>query len=387
MLGLIILVLASPLTARAAPTRQDAIIAFSATCIDYSGGAVQHPGAVVPTMSNTFAIANILDTLDAWIPVDLLLFDRPLIENMTAWIDGLFVNDTVSDPSYGGFLPFSGYLNSTLTASGFAVQTLNLLNRTDSIDSSILIDYVVNLQQTNVTLYPETAGAFTDTVNRSASVSATHFAIQILDIYNAIPQMNTTLAVGWLNSSQLLSDPTSTSFGGFANGRNSTTVDLQTTYMALRSLEILGALSIIDETAAIDYILLHYRDDMNYPQFYGGFSTTPDSPAATHIATFYAIAGLQILDAMSRLSIDEITAWIFRTQTQDGGFADATGPTGFAPQTNFAVSTLAMLDQVDLLLQPVGPDIFMFPWWIVGVAVIVILIVLFVVIARRAEWF
>ncbi len=371
----------------AAPTRQDVIITFSVTCIDTSGGSVQHPGATIPTMFNTFAIVNVLEILDALIAADLLMPDRILIDNMTAWISELFVNDSSADPNYGGFLPYSNYPNATLTASGFAAQALDQLNQTDSIDPSILIDFVVNLQQTNTTIYPSTVGAFTDTANRSASVSATFFAIQILDIYSELSQMNTSLAIGWLNSSQLLSNPASSSYGGFANGRNTTIADLQTTYMALRSLEILGALSIINQAAAIDYILLHYRDDTNYPQFYGGFSNTPDNPVATHLSTFYAVAAMQILGAENQLSSDDITSWILSTQTLDGGFADVSVPTGFAPQTNFAVSTIFLLGQETTLLQPVGPELYIFPWWIVGVAVVVILIVLCIIIARRSEWF
>jgi prenyltransferase beta subunit len=387
ILGLIILVMASPLTAMAAPTRQDVIITFTVTLIDGSGGAVLHPGAPIPKMSNTFDITNVLNTLDAWIAADLLMPDRFLIENITAWINGLFLNETASDLGYGGFLPYSGAPNATLTASGFAVQALTLLNQTDTIDSSILIDFVVNLQHTNATLFPETVGAFTDTINRSATVSATYFAIQILDEYDAISQMNTSLAINWLNSSQMLSDPASVSYGGFANGRNTTTADLQTTYMALRGLEILDALSIIDQTAAIDYILPHYREDSNYPQFYGGFANTPDNSVATHFATFYAVAGLQILGAGNQLSSYDITNWVLSTQALDGGFADVSGATGFAPQTNLAISTLALLDQLGSLLLPVGPDLYVFPWWIVAVAVVVILIVLCIIIARRSEWF
>ena len=371
----------------AAPTRQDIVITFSVSCIDGSGGGLQHPASPLTTMANTFEIASVLDTLEAWITAELLTPDRVLNDNMTAWIHGLFVNESVSDLNYGGFLPYTDYPNATITASAFAAQSLDLLNRTGSIDSSILVDFIVSLQRTNATLYPETVGGFSDTINRSVSVVATSYAIQILDIYNEISQMNTSLAIGWLNSSQILLNPASASYGGFANGRNSTTADLMTTYLALRGLETLGALSIIDQTAAIDYLLSHYRDNTNYPQYFGGFSNTPDNPVATHIATYYSVAGLQLLGASGQLSAIDIAAWILSTQTLDGGFADIAGPTGFAPQTHLAISTLALLDQLGSLLLPIGPDVYIFPWWIVGVVVIVIIVVLFIIIARRSDWF
>ncbi len=379
--------MASPLTAMAAPTRQDVVITFSVTCIDGSGGAVLHPGATVPTLSNTFNIANVLNTLNAWITADLLLPDRILIENMTAWVEDLQVTSPSTDPSYGGFLPNPDALNATIMASYFAFHTLDLLNTTSVINNETLVDFVVNLQRTNATEYPNTLGGFVDTATNNATVAATYFALQTLDSLGELSQINQSLAIAWVNSSQILTNPTSPSYGGFTNGYGGITADLQTTFMALRSLEILGQLSIIDQTAARDYILPHYRTDTNYPQFYGGFSLTWDDPVATQLATFYAVAGLQILNADSQLSTSDITTWVLNTQTADGGFADITGSTGFAPQTNFAISTLDLLDQLPALLGPFGPEPFIFPWWIVAAVIIIVIIILFVICARRAEWF
>ncbi len=379
--------MASPLTAIAAPTRQDVIITFSVTSIDTSGGATLNPDATSPSISNTYAIANIFNILDAWLTADLLLPDRILNNNMTAWIENLQITSPVTDLSYGGFRPDPNAPNATLTASYFATQALDRLNTTESTDEALLIDFVVNLQRINGTIYPETVGAFLDTINSSATVSATYFGIQTLETYNAITQMNESLAIVWLNSSQFLSDQNSPSYGGFVNGRNSTTADLQTTYMALRSLEILNSLNTINQTAVIEYILPHYRSNSNYPQYYGGFSLTPASPVATHWATYYAVAALLILGADDQLSSPDITSWILSTQTRDGGFADMTGATGFVPQTNLAVSTLAMLDQLPTLLQPISSDLYVFPWWIVGIVIIIIVVVLFVICARRSEWF
>ncbi|MFX1342885.1 MAG: prenyltransferase/squalene oxidase repeat-containing protein, partial [Promethearchaeota archaeon] len=386
ILAFAILVMASPIAVMAAPTKRDAIVGFSVTCIDASGGAVLHLGASLPTVSNTFSIANVLNTTDTWIDADFLLPFTVLKENISAWVQDLQVTE-VSDPGYGGFLAKSQATNATITASGHAVKTLNLVNGTMEINSTILVDFIVSLQRTNATEYPDTLGGFADTVNDTATVSATFFALEILDIYGELSQINSSLAIAWLNSSQILDPPSSTSYGGFTNGPNSSIADLQTTFMALRSLEILGSLSIIDQTAAIDYILPHYREDTNYPQYYGGFGLTPDDPVATHLATYYSIAALQSLGEEDQLSVEEITSWILSTQTLDGGFADSPQETGFAPQTNFAVSSLAALDQLETLLLPFSADVYVFPWWIVGIVVIVLIIVIFVIIARRAEWF
>jgi prenyltransferase beta subunit len=378
--------MASPIAVMAAPTKRDVIIGFSINCLDASGGAVLHPGATLPTVSNTFSIANVLNTTEAWIDADFLLPFTVLKENVSEWVQDLQVTE-VSDPGYGGFLANSQATNATLTASGFAVETLNMVNGTLEINSTILVDLIVSLQRTNATDYPDTLGGFADTIDSTATVAATYFAIQILEIYGELGQINSTLAIAWLNSSQILDPPSSPSFGGFTNGPNSSTADLQTTFMAVRSLEILGSLSIIDQTAVINYILPHYREDINYPQYYGGFGLTPDDPVATHLATYYSIAALQILGADDQLSAEDITSWILSTLTLDGGFADSSQQTGFAPQTNFAVSSLAALNQLETLLLPFSADLFVFPWWMVGIVLIVLIVVIFVIVARRADWF
>ena len=386
---MLILVMVSPLSALAASSRQDLIVLYSIDSIDDSGGGLLHPGATTtgPTTSNTFAIANIFDTMDVWEGADLLLPDRILKENMTAWIELLQISDTGAI-DYGGFLVKPDAENATLMGSFYAVQALTAMDTTEDINEPSLYDFIISLQRTNATEYPDTVGGFADRAyNSSATVAATYYALETLNTYNQLALVNQTLAIGWLNSSQLLASPSSPSYGGFANGRLSLTADLQTTFMALRSLELLGNLAIINQTAAIQYILPHYCSDANYPQYIGGFSTTPDDPAATHWATCYAVAALQILGADSQLNSDAIITWVLNTQNTDGGFADTPGASSFIPQTNLAVSTLAHLDAVARLQEPFGNDPYIFPWWIIGIVIIIIVIVLFIYIARRAEWF
>ena len=379
----------SPLSALAASSRQDLIVLYSIDCIDNSGGGLLHPGATTigPTASNTFAIANIFDTMGVWEGADLLLPDRILKDNMTAWIEHLQITDADAI-DYGGFLATSDAENATLKSSFYAIQALAAMDTTEDINEVSLYDFIVRLQRTNATDYPDTVGGFADRAyNSNATVAATYYALETLNTYNQLTLVNQTLAVDWLNSSQLLASPNSPSYGGFANGRTSSTADLQTTFMALRSLELLGSLAIINQTAAIEYILPHYRSDTNYPQYIGGFSITPDDPAATHWATYYAVAALQILGADSQLNSDAIITWILSTQNTDGGFADTPGAGSFIPQTNLAVSTLALLDAIARVQEPFGNDPYIFPWWIVGIVVIIIVIILFILIARRADWF
>jgi prenyltransferase beta subunit len=379
----------SPLSVLAASSRQDLIVLFSIDCIDDSGGGLLHLGASISgtTAAYTFAIANVLNTMDVWEGADALLPDRVLKDNMTAWIEQLQETDT-NAIDYGGFKTHEGASNATLMGSFYAIQTLAAMDTTDDIDETSLYDFIVSFQRTNATEYPDTLGGFADRAyNSSATVAATYFALEILNTYNQLSLVNQSLAINWVNSSQFLGLSSSPSYGGFVNGRGSSTADLQTTFMALRSLELLGSLSIINQTAAIQYIFPHYRSDSNYPHFVGGFSSTPDDPVATHWATYYAVAALLILGAESQLTSDAIVSWVLSTQNTDGGFADTLGDSGFTPQTNLAVTTLALLNAIVRLQDPFGLDPYIFPWWVVGLIAIIIVIVIFIFIARRAEWF
>lgn len=392
VLSLFILVMLSPITAMGALTRQQAVIGFSVTCFDASGGATLQPGIQPPTQSNTFAITNTIDILDGWAEADLQLPDRVLKENITRWV-GALQNTTpaTNNPNYGGFLGYPDAEQATLAGTYFAIQTLTIINETSTVDYDIAFNFTITLQRLNASIYPDTVGGFANTNDSVATVAATFYALEILSTPRGFPELsriNSTLAISWLNSCQVLINPNLPSYGGFVNGRNTSTPDLQSTYMAIRGLHILNGLTAINQSAALEYILSHHNQDTNYPQYFGGFGNTPDDFVSTHWATFYAVAALQLLGwTGDNVIVSQITDWIISTQTTDGGFADSHDLSGFAPQTNLAISTLQLLNQLDILQEPIGPDLYVFPWWIVGIVVLIIIIIIVLYIARRLEWF
>jgi prenyltransferase beta subunit len=306
---------------------------------------------------------------------------------MTKWVKGLQNTTKPTNKNYGGFVQRSNATIATLQYTHDALLTLGWLNRTGSINGTLAANFTVALQRTNATAYPDTLGGFADRYNESASVAGTYYALEALLVLGQLSRINSTLAITWLNSCQVLVPANSTSYGGFVNGRNATFATLQSTYMAVRCLEILGALASMNQSAAIAFALSCYRSDSDYPQYQGGFGQTPDDFVSTQSATYYAVATLSILGADSQLAADAVSAWVLGKQCTDGGFADTIPASGLAPETYFAVATLALLNRLDSLNEVTEPEPYIFPLWIVGLAVLITVLVVCVVIARREKWF
>jgi prenyltransferase beta subunit len=387
ILALLFATMLSPAVTTGAATRKQHIISFAASCIDNRGGAVLHSGVTVPTVSATYATAGVLQTLSAWTAADDLLLEADLVANMTKWVKGLQNTTKPTNRNYGGFVQRSNATIATLQYTHDALLTLSWLNKTSSINGTLAVNFTVALQRTNATAYASTLGGFADRYNESASVAGTYYAVEALVILGQLSRINSTLAITWLNSCQVVLPANSTSYGGFVNGRNATSATLQSTYMAVRSLEILGALGSMNQSAAIAFTLSCYHSDPDYPQYKGGFGQTPDDLVSTQSATYYAVATLNILGVNSQVATDAVSAWVLGKQCTDGGFADTVPASGLAPETHFAVATLALLNRLDGLNEVTEPEPYVFPLWIVGLAVLITVLVVCVVIARREKWF
>ena len=387
ILALLFATMLSPAVTTGGATRKQHVISFAASCIDNRGGAVLHIGVTVPTVSATYATAGVLQTLSAWTAADDLLAQADLVANMTKWVKALQNTTKPTNKNYGGFVQRSNATIATLQYTHDALLTLGWLNKTGNINGTLAANFTVALQRTNATAYPDTLGGFANRYNESASVAATYYALEALVVLGQLSRINSSLAITWLNSCQVLVPANSTSYGGFVNGRNATFATLQSTYMAVRSLEILGALASMNQPAAITFALSCYHSDPDYPQYQGGFGQIPDDFVSTQSATYYAVATLRILGADSQLAANAVSAWVLGKQCTDGGFADTIPASGLAPETYFAVATLSLLNRLDSLNEVTEPEPYVFPLWIVGLAVLITVLVICVVIARREKWF
>ncbi|MFX1475509.1 MAG: prenyltransferase/squalene oxidase repeat-containing protein [Promethearchaeota archaeon] len=393
LFSLIVLACLSPAAVAGAETRKQRVVSFAASCFHESGGALSHPDAESPTLSASHAIVSVIGALDGWADANATHPDWDLWANMSSWVQG-FWNDTIvaNNTNYGGFYLFDGAENASLTATSLAIQTLHHVNATFAVDYTIVVNFTACHQRLNETVYPVTYGGFADTIDANATIAATYYVLELLgdeEIYAPyIDEINMTIIAPWLNSCQVLSPTISPSYGGFMNSPNATIADLQSTFMAVRSLEILDELDVIDQAAALQFVLSCFQNNTNYPHYLGGYSATPDDIVSTQIATYYAVRTLFILGAESQLQLqnDTIASWVISKQTTEGGFSDTAEGTALAQQTNWAIQTLVLLNQTDLLLEILVYDPPQFPWLIVGGIVVVVFLVILVIFARRRKW-
>ena len=389
--SLIFLTCLSPAAVAGAETRQTRVVSFTASCLHESGGALLHPDAESPTLSATQAIASVLETLEAWTDADAIHPDWDISANMSSWVQD-FWNDTnvANNTDLGGFYLYDGAENASLTATFLAIQTLYQLNETYTVDYTIVVNFTARHQRLNETEYPVTYGGFADTISANATVAATYYVLELFgddDIYaDYIGEINASLVAPWLNSSQVLTPTYSPSYGGFTNSPNGTVSDLQSTFMAVRSLEILDELDVINQAAVLQFVLSCYQNDTNYPHYLGGYSATPDDIVSTQIATYYALRILLILGAVNQIQVEDTASWVITKQTDEGGFADTAEGSGLALQTHWATSTLVLLNKTALLQEILIPDPVPFPWLpVVGVVAVAFLVII-AIFARRKKW-
>lgn len=374
-----------------AETRQTRVVSFSASSLHESGGAMLHPNAESPTFSATHAIAGVLETLEAWTEADAIHPDWDIATNMSSWVQDFWNNtDVANNTNYGGFYLYDGAQNASLTATFLAIQTLHKINETFAVDYNIVVNFTARHQRLNETDYPITFGGFADTIDANATVAATYYALELYgdeDIYAPyISEINASIIAPWLNSCQVLSPTNSPSYGGFMNSPDSTVSDIQSSFMAVRCLEILDELDTINQAALLQFVLSCYQNNTNYPNYLGGYSATPDDIVSTQLATYYALRILLILDEENQIQVDDTASWVISKQTDDGGFSDSAEGSGLALQTYWAISTLALLNRTELLQEIIVPDPIILPLWIIGAVAIVAILVIIVIVARRQKW-
>ncbi len=126
-----------------------------------------------------------------------------------------------------------------------------------------------------------------------SNIISTCFALSALDLVNALSAVDREKAVDFVLS--LVQNDGAIKLSGVGVSAN-----LGTTYYGIRSLHLLKALDKIDRDRAIEYIKSHRAGDR-------GFGVLPGKPSALQ-ATFMAVKSLSLLDALS----DDIRAEVGR---------------------------------------------------------------------------
>lgn len=175
---------------------------------------------------------------------------------------------------------------------------------------------------------PKTAGGFGPNVGHDADITATHYALLVLSIYDAVDRIDVPGVTVFVKSLQRED-------GSFSADRWGE-VDVRFAYCALSSMTILDALDQIDVDACTEWILRC----LNYD---GAFSPVPR--AESHAAyTFCAVQALALAGGLDAVDLDRLGWWLCERQTPGGGF---NGRPEKAPDVCYSWWILSALVSID----------------------------------------
>jgi len=207
----------------------------------------------------------------------------------------------------------------------WGVSAMALLKQLEADDrKSEIVAWILKCQD------PKNPGGFGPNIGHDADITATHYALLVLSVYDELDRLDKGSVAKFIKS---LQQPDG-SFSGDRWGE----VDTRFAYCALSALTILDSLDLID----IDGITTWLLRCLNYD---GAFGPLPRSES--HAAyTFCAVQALALIDALDMLDLDRLGWWLCERQTPGGGF---NGRPEKAPDVCYSwwiLSALATIDRV-----------------------------------------
>jgi len=207
----------------------------------------------------------------------------------------------------------------------WGVSAMALLKRLEGDDRrEEIVEWILKCQD------PKNPGGFGPNVGHDADITATHYALLVLAVYDALDRLDKSSVAGFIKS---LQQPDG-SFSGDRWGE----VDTRFAYCALSALTILDHMDLIDVDAVTTWLLRC----LNYD---GAFGPLPR--AESHAAyTFCAVQALALIGALEAVDLDRLGWWLCERQTPGGGF---NGRPEKAPDVCYSwwiLSALASIDRV-----------------------------------------
>lgn len=207
----------------------------------------------------------------------------------------------------------------------WGVSAMALLRRHDDASRrEEIVEWILRCRD------PDGSGGFGPNAGHDPDITATHYALLVLSVYDALDRLDVEGVVRFIAGLQR----TEGAFSGDRWGE----VDVRFAYCALSALTILDALDRVDVDACTQWILRCQNYD-------GAFGPVPR--AESHAAyTFCAVQALALVGALGAVDLDLLGWWLCERQTPSGGF---NGRPEKAPDVCYSwwiLSALASIDRV-----------------------------------------
>jgi prenyltransferase beta subunit len=375
----------------AAASRADTLNSYITSRYDALRGGYSPPRDSVVRVDATYGAILALDELGSLIarppPINLTKTLESLVQRQ--WLTNV-PDDEFDQERYGGFSEYLiGPVTMEMTLMGMILyQKLKAqsdypnINKID-INATALLVYLNKTQSTN--------GGFSSTPSLNPDILSTY---QALTIFEMLDQYNTTLnAWNWLaNQTATLEWIDSCREGdAFKLSPESDTASLTATAAGIMALSIFqGVLTIPGLQATNEWILNRQMSSADMQEIIGGFEEGNGTADANFVTTYYAIKVLELTGAISSVNETAVISFILNCQAADGSWGYIPGKeTGTLYYAGQACELLNILGNAETILasseDPNTPGGFYLDWRLIVVGSILIVTLVLAFISVRMD--
>ncbi len=375
-------------------TRADSLYAYINDQYDTVEGGYSLKSETLSRVEPTFAALEALNDLGD-------LANRPPVINLTDTKD--FVSRTqwvlISEDkeNYGGFSSFIAG-DPEIEASYFAVRTWQILEQhNDYIGmTNVDINETAMLVFLNRTFTDE--GGFAQVPEGKANLLTTYQALYVMDymatrIEDEDGTPYATTMSTWLNKTAVIDYILSCRDGdAFMSTPDSKVAGVTPTAAAIMALDILNSLTTLSDTQSVrDWILDRQVITPIAGEYVGGFTEGYLTNDTNVVSTYYALEGLNTLNALDAVDKSIATDFVISCQAADGSWAMTPNyEEGETTYIGYAMQALKLLNGQDiksllLVEDPNNPAPPLIDWRVLFVIIVLVLAAIAGVVALRLD--
>ncbi len=330
-------------------TRKESLISFVAGRYDAVQGGYSITKENTSRIEATGAAALILNSL-GYLSSRPPMIDLVKMKNFTQKIQWKSGGDSYN--RYGGF---STYIAGpvTIQSTWTALELWSLLSKITDIPNLDTIKFNVTAALIYVNKTQTSSGGFGTASGSAPDIVSTYFALQSLNtLLQLKPDENRSR---WLrNETKTLDWILSCRVGNsFKLSPNSSITGVTPTVAAILALDALNQLPSLAGSGDIAHWILSRQISGSVQGItISGFEEGPGTNDTNLASTFYAIEGLQALNALAQADEQSAAQFIAQCQAADGSWGNVPGlAVGTLPNAGLAVQALGILGYTSLLDQ------------------------------------
>ncbi len=315
--------------------------------------------AIVSRIEPTYSAVYTLDILGQ-LSIRPPIIDIVATKNFTQKLQWDAIAET--DTKYGGFPSFTAG-TPTISTTYYAMRTWQVLSKHTDIPNIEKIQINATALLIYVNRTHTSSGGFAQQPGKPADMLSTYMALWLLKYgIQLLPQDSE-----WKNMTRWLPSPSNTTAwilscrqdDAFMLTPTSKVAGVTPTSAALMALDLLGNLNGVSDLQSIrDWIVARQVVTPISDEFVGGFTEGVMTNDTNIGSTYFALLGLETLDALSHVNSSIAIRFILDCQAADGSWSHVPGmDKGSITNIGSAIASLALLSSnVNALLSEADPN-------------------------------